>query len=140
MWMLARFLTYWQDQVRSLRVLTQFCAAGMDQAKTYADFLVSWMKARHGVRKCIHCVQETSRFASKFWVQLELARSIAEDVRTKCTDFKLWDKEGDVLKWALLFVADRTKQHTDNKVARADSGDAREHTKTMASFLHWLGG
>ena len=39
MWMLARFLTQWQDHVCSSRVLTQFCDAGMHQAKTYADFL-----------------------------------------------------------------------------------------------------
>ena len=124
MWMLARFLTPNEDKTGCLRVLTQCRAAGIDQAKTYAEFLVNWMKAREARRRRRHCVPSESRFKSKFWSQLQLAKLTANSVRTTRPDFILWDGEGTMLTEALQHLAQKTKEHTDKKVARADAGGA----------------
>jgi len=88
-WMLARFLLPREVEHGHVCVLKEFRRAQMHTAKTLAEYLGRWMAARafHRVRRNV--VPRHSRFAAKFWMQLDLGREIAESTRAQCPDFDL---------------------------------------------------
>jgi len=109
-WLLARCLLSREADGNRIRVVSQFRAAGMDTAQTFAEFLARWMLARSGRRMRHKFVAESSRFKPSFWMQLLLAQGIAEKVRSQFPDFKLWCDGGcDLLQRALVRVGEQEK-------------------------------
>merc|ERR1712224_263769 len=79
-----------------LRTLTQSQAAGLCQARSYAEFVVKWMAGRANSRVRNNLVPSHSRHIRAFWDQLTLAREVVDDVRKQHPDYNLWES-GDVL-------------------------------------------
>jgi len=155
-WVLARFLFPMEVQHGHVCVLREFRQAGMHTAKTLAEYVGRWMVARAFQRVRRNVVPQNSRFAAKFWMQLDLGKEVAEGTRARCPDFDVCpSRASDLLVRALEHAAGALKNFEFEpgdlqppsmcrgdveKEARASQHDYGELSSlwliTMPAFIH----
>lgn len=107
-WCAARFLKPAEVDGRCLRVVSQFRGAEMDSAPSFAVFFSRWMVSRSSKRLRRNLV--SGRCNKAFWLQLEAAKRVAEEVRRECPDFNLWpDSKSEFFQCALERMAKTVK-------------------------------
>mmetsp|Transcript_120083 Transcript_120083/g.231599 ORF Transcript_120083/g.231599 Transcript_120083/m.231599 type:complete len:522 (-) Transcript_120083:191-1756(-) len=107
-WCAAQFLQPADVENGSLRVVSQFRKAAMDSAPTFAVLFSRWMFARSCRR--VRGVLVSGRCNKAFWQELEEAKVVAEEVKSKCLDFNLWpDDKAEFLQRALERMAEAVK-------------------------------